>query len=250
MPNNSNGCIIFAYNTDKIDYFSQAEIAADRVVKHLDLPVTIFTNEPKESKHNVITTETPPKNYKQRNIWYNRSRTGAFDLTPYSKTLVIDSDYFLCTDTLKYHFNSQRPFLIASEVYDPVKGKKDKQYLGQSKLPLLWATIMMFDHSDEAKQIFEFAKIVEKHYNYYAKFYGFHHASIRNDYIFSIACHVMGGYGVKSYALKNYPLVNCDSSLVYESWNNDKLIYKYMRDKMYGNRLQNVDLHLMNKGQL
>lgn len=250
MPNNSNGCIIFAYNTNKIDYFSQAEIAADRVVKHLNLPVTIFTNELKESKHNVIVTEIPPKNYKQRNIWYNRSRTRAFDLTPYSKTLVIDSDYFLNTDTLKYHFNSQRPFLIASEIYNPVKGEKTVFNLGKSHIPMLWATIMMFDRSDEAKQIFEFAKTIEKHYDYYSKLYGFHYASIRSDYIFSIACHVMGGYGATSYALKNYPLINCDGSIIYEKLNDNKLLYKYMRDKMYGNRLHNMDLHLMNKDQL
>lgn len=250
MPNNSNGCIIFAYNTDKIDYFHQAEIAADRVAEHLNLPVTIFTNQPRESKHNVILTETPSKNYKQRNLWYNRSRTGAFDLTPYSKTLVIDSDYFINTDNLLPHLNSQKPFLIAQEVYNPKTGKKIIYNLGSSKVPMMWATVMIFDHSDESKSIFEFAKIVEKHYHYYSKLYGFHHASIRNDYIFSISCHIMGGYGTTSYALKNYPLVNCNIEIAYEKFDNDKLIYKYHNEKVYGNKLQNLDLHLMNKDQL
>ena len=36
MQNNFNGCIIFAYNTDKIDYFNQAVEAADRVVHYLN----------------------------------------------------------------------------------------------------------------------------------------------------------------------------------------------------------------------
>jgi len=250
MQNNSKGCIIFAYNTDKIDYFSQAVEAADRVNHFLNLPVTIFTNEERECKHNVIITEIPPKNYKQRNIWYNRSRTGAFDITPYGKTLVIDGDYFLYTDNLKYHLESQKPFLIASEVYNPVKGEKTIFNIGKSHVPMMWATIMIFDKSKEAKQIFEFAKNVEKHYEYYSRLYGFHYGSIRNDYIFSIACHVMGGYGSVSYALKNYPIVNCDSQTFYESLDNNKLIYKYVRDKVYGNRLQNIDLHLMNKDQL
>jgi len=250
MSNKSDGCIIFAYNTDKIDYFSQAVVAADRVSQHLNLPVTIFTNELRQSKHNVILTEMPPKNFKQKNIWYNRSRTRAFDFTPYSKTLVIDSDYFLNTDTLKYHFNSKKSFLIAQEIYNPINGKKIIHYVGQSRIPLMWATTMIFDCSNEAKQIFEFAKIVEKHYDYYAKLYGFHHSSIRNDYIFSIACHVIGGYGKTSYAFKNYPIVNCNSDIFYEGFKNNKFVYKYMRDKMYCNRLHNIDLHLMNKDQL
>lgn len=250
MQNNSNGCIIFAYNTDKINYFNQAEEAANRVVKYLNLPVTIITNQKQESKHNVIITETPPKNYKQRNIWYNRSRTGAFDITPYSKTLVIDSDYFLCTSNLLPHIQSQKSFLISSEVYNPKKAQKVIHYLGKTRIPMLWATIMIFDRSNETKCLFELAKNVEKHYQYYSQLYGFNYGSIRNDYIFSIACHLMGGYGINSYALKNYPLINCDSEIVYEKFTDNKLIYKYIKDKVYGNRLQNIDLHLMNKGQI
>jgi hypothetical protein len=250
MQNNFNGCIIFAYNTDKIDYFNQAVEAADRVVHYLNLPVTIFTNEERKCKHNVIITEIPPKNYKQRNIWYNRSRTGAFDLTPYSKTLVIDGDYFLLTDTLKYHIDSQSPFLITQQVYNPKTGQKNTFNLGKTHIPMMWATVMIFDKSQESFQIFEMAKIIENHYHYYSNLYGFHHAIMRNDYIFSIACHIMGGYGRKSYAIKNYPLVNCSSEISYHSWDNNKLVYKYDSGKVFGNFLKNIDLHLMNKGQL
>ena len=250
MQNNSSGCCIYAYNTDRIDYFSQAVEAADRVSHYLDLPVTIFTNQPKESKHNVITTELPTPNYRLKNIWHNRGRIGSFDNSPYSKTLVIDSDYFLCTDTLKYHFESSKPFLIAQEIYEPATGKRITNNLGKTHIPMCWATIMMFDRSDEAHAIFECAKHIEKHYLYYATYYGFKEYPIRNDYIFSIACHLMGGYGQKSYALKNYPLVNCEQTIAYESWDGKKLIYKYAKDKVYGNRLQNMDLHLMNKDQL
>jgi len=250
MQNNSNGCIIFAYNTDKIDYFNQAVASADRVNHFLNLPVTIFTNEERTAKHNIVLTEIPKKNYKQRNIWYNRSRTSAFDQTPYNKTLLIDSDYFLCTDMLKYHFDSQSPFLITQQVYNPKTGQKAIFNVGKTHIPMMWATVMIYDKSQESQQIFEMAKIVEKHYDYYSKLYGFHHASIRNDYIFSIACHIMGGYGRKSYALKNYPIVNCNSEISYQSWNNNKLVYKYNSGKVFGNYLNNMDLHLMNKDQL
>jgi len=250
MQNNSKGCCIYAYNTDKIDYFNQAVEAADRVNHYLGLPVTIFTNEQKETKHNVIITELPTPNYKQRNIWHNRSRTGSLDNSPYSKTLVIDSDYFLCTNILASHFESQSPFLIAQEIYNPLYGHKNILRIGKTHIPMMWATVMIFDKSSEARAIFECAKIVEEHYQYYSQLYGFHYASVRNDYIFSIACHLMGGYGNKSYALKNYPIINCGIETSYVEFKNNKLIYKYNNGKICGNYFENVDLHLMNKDQL
>ena len=249
MQRNFKGCIIFAYNTDTTDYFSQAVAAADRVEHYLNIPTTIFTNESKTCKHNVILTETPETNYKLKKLWLNRSRTQAFELTPYSKTLVIDSDYFLCTDNLNYHLRSSKPFLIASEVYEPLTGKRTVYNLGKTQIPMMWATVMIFDKSDEAQRIFACASYAEKHYDYYSAFYGFKRHPIRNDYIFTIACHLMGGYGSKSYALQNYPLVNC-YDMAYLSWNNNKLVYKYDSGKVYGNRLQNIDLHLMKKDQL
>ena len=151
MQNNSKGCCIYAYNIDRIDYFSQAVAAADRVNHYLDLPVTIFTNEPRDTIHNVIVTELPQPNYRFKNIWHNRSRTSAFDNSPYSKTLVIDSDYFLCSDTLKYHFESSKPFLIAQDIYEPATGKRITNNLGKTHIPMCWATVMMFDRSDEAQ---------------------------------------------------------------------------------------------------
>ena len=250
MPNNSSGCCIFAYNTNEINYFNQALEAANRVSKYLNLPVTIFTNENKSCNHNVIVTDVPEINYKLRSSWFNRNRTKAFELSPYEKTLLIDSDYYINTDTLSFHLKSIKPFLIAKEVYNPKKGIKQTFNLGRSHIPMLWATVMIFDKSDEARSIFECAKLVEKHYEYYSLYYKFKPYPIRNDYIFSIACHLMGGYGCTSYEIKNYPIVNCDLEIYYEKLLDNKLVYKYENVKIYANRLQNIDLHLLNKDQL
>jgi hypothetical protein len=59
----------------------------------------------------------------------------------------------------------------------------------------------------------------------------------------------MGGYGMRDYGFKNYPLVNCDAQIDYEKFEDDKLVYRYVTDKVYANSIANVDLHLMNKGQ-
>ena len=250
MQNNSKGCCIFAYNTETIDYFSQAEEAADRVSHFLDLPVTIFTNTSKKSKHNVILTELPNINLKQSKVWYNRNRNQVFELSPYEKTLVIDSDYFLCSDTLKFHLESSAPFLITKDFYHLKTGNFIPLYLGRTHIPLLWATVMIFDKSQESQSIFSMAKLIEENYLYYSLLYKFHPHPIRNDFIFSIACHLIGGYGRKSFALKNYPIVNCEQDIYYEKFEDNKLIYKYEHLKIYGNRIKNMDLHLMNKDQL
>ena len=108
---------------------------------------------------------------------------------------------------------------------------------------------MIFSKSFEAAAIFDAAKMVENNYKFYANLYGFIATPIRNDFIFSIACHLIGGYGIKNYGLVNYSLINCDSKIKYISWKNEKLIYKYNGDACV-NRIKNADLHLMNKDQL
>jgi hypothetical protein len=57
----NRGVLIYAFNNDSIDYYQQAVWCADRVVKYLDLPVTIVTDGSsqnlRECDHNVIYSQ-------------------------------------------------------------------------------------------------------------------------------------------------------------------------------------------------
>jgi hypothetical protein len=255
MPTNSSGCLISAYDTEDFSYTRLANEAADRVVKYLGLPVSIITDKQFDTTHNIIIQDRPENNRRRPNAgksvdWYNLNRTNIYNITPYDRTLLIDCDYFLNSDALLPHVNSGADFLISSEVYNPITGKVGVERLGQTHIPVCWATVMIFNKCDETKLIFDIANLVKENYDYYASLYEFYPRPVRNDYIFSIACHLAGGYGMKSYALQNYPIINCNSSIKYISWDGNKLIYQYNGDNPYKNRLQSVDLHLMNKDQL
>jgi hypothetical protein len=256
MLNNSKGCIIAALNTVELNYIDISKRAADRVAKYLDLPVTIITDNANVDfgKHNVIAVDKPIDNRrtpvgKQNQQWFNLVRTQVYDLSPYDRTLLIDGDYFICTDALLPHVNCYADFIMAKEVYNPVEGKVETYKIGNTQIDMYWATICIFNKSTEAANIFAMAKHVQQHYRYYSELYRFSPRPLRNDYIFSIACHLMGGYGLKDYGFKNYPLINCNNQIDYESYENNKLVYRYVKDKVYANRFVKTDLHLMNKDQ-
>jgi len=256
MPNNSKGCLIAAFDNENHIYFDMAVTAADRVSKHLKIPVTIVTdrNDGDIGQHTCISIEKPGGNWRTNNgkdySWHNLIRTDLYDLSPYDRTLIIDSDYSICTDNLLVHINSSADFIMTRDVYNVRTGKVERYKLGNTQIDMYWATVSIFNKSKVAKNIFSMAKHVQKHYLYYSELYGFHRSPIRNDFIFTVACHLMGGYGLKDYGFKKYPLVNCDNFVKYISFDNDKLIYQYETTKLCANKLQNLDLHLMNKGQL
>jgi hypothetical protein len=247
MPDSSKGCCIFAFNTDEVDYIGHAVLAADRVNRYLDMPVTIISNQEIRGGHGNIVIDAPVRNIKLRKQWFNLARTQALELTPYDRTLVLDSDYMLFSDTLQAHVDSTVDFIMTKQLYDPTTGNLTVNQLGKSHLPVYWATVMIFNKGIQARQIFATAQLVQKHYAYYAALYGFVDTPIRNDFIFSIACHIAGGYGQTDYGFVNYPLVNCDSRVEYVELRPDGLVYDYIKGERYRNRITNMDLHLMNK---
>jgi len=248
MPNNSKGCCIFAFNTTDVDYISDAVLAAERVNRYLNLPVTIISDTDILSEHTNIIINAPDTNFRLKKQWRNLARTQAYDLTPYDRTLVIDSDYFIGSDTLGNHIDSSTEFAITTDLYDPVTGQISRQLLGKTAIPLRWATVLLFNKGSNAAGIFATAQMVQQNYDYYAALYGFYPTPVRNDYIFSIACHLAGGYGKTDYSFRNYPLINMDHRVSYGQFTDNKLIYQYQfNDKTYANRFVNTDLHLMNK---
>ena len=71
---------------------------------------------------------------------------------------------------------------------------------------------------------------------------------LRNDYAFTVACHVLGGYGATDYSLK-YRMVNCDFNAEILELNDDDVLIRYQKqpDRYHVQRLSSTDLHLQNK---
>ena len=256
MPVNSKGCLIAAFDNENHIYFDMAVNAADRVVKYLNIPVTIITDriDGDSGEHKRIIVEKPGNNWRSNDgkdyTWRNLIRTQLYDLSPYNRTLVIDSDYFICTPNLQPHLNCSKDFIMTKTVYSPVNYKNEIFKIGNTQIDMYWATVCIFNKCEESYRIFEMAKHIQQHYLYYSEIYGYHRVPIRNDFIFSVALHLMGGYGMKDYGFKNYPLINCDAQMYYDKFADNKLVYRYINDKLYANSISGVDLHLMNKDQL
>jgi len=248
------GAVIIANNTDKFDYIKLAIIAANKVKKHLKIPVALITSDEITTGFDyIIKTDNPRDNKRlmgQNAVeWRNLNRTKAYDLTPFNRTLLIDADYLINNDALLPHCYSNFDFAIAKNLYDPVTGNGYTLQLGKSKIEQLWATIMIFNKCDIAANIFVMAEHVLEHYLYYAKLYQFNSFPFRNDYAFTIACHLMGGYGQTDFSLRHHAMFNCDFNTEIEELNdNDVLIsYNKTESKKYVQRLNNVDIHIQNK---
>jgi len=77
----SRGVVLFAKNTDTIDYLAIAH-RAERLINHyLDLPVTIIGGESsiKNKRYNTDSGEFEP--------WNNSGRHAAYELSPYDQTI-------------------------------------------------------------------------------------------------------------------------------------------------------------------
>ena len=243
------GAVILADNTEKFDYVRLANIAAERVKRHLGIPVTVITSETETKYNSRIFKHT------EKTEWKNLNRTLAYDLSPYYRTLLIDADFFVTSDALFGQIFNKQEFIIAKDMYDPATGYGYVKKLGKSKLDQLWATVMVFSKTDTVAKIFAMAQHVIDNYVYYSKLYNFNSYPIRNDYAFTIACHVIGGYGATDYSMRGYKLFNADFNTALEEINEDNFLISYKKTnkditKTYVQRLKYTDVHFQDKQSL
>jgi hypothetical protein len=269
----SRGCLIFAYD-GTLDYGSQAVLAATLVNKHLQVPVSVVTDQATEdsmrSKFNhlpfdkIIKIENNSNNYRslgngvdsERTLaqFKNNNRSSAYDLTPYDRTLVIDSDFLIFSNELGKYWDNRHDFLITPGMLDlqetsvSSKGYKLSPYT----IDMLWATNLMFSKTDETKLLFDLVEYIKENYQYYAGLYEFSSGSYRNDFAFSVACHIMSGHGAdKWHGELPVPLLYTDLSELVNIKDSGQLTFLLKdRTKLDNFILSNSyqqDIHMMNK---
>jgi hypothetical protein len=242
----SKGCVILANDTREFQYRQLAQLAAARVRNHLDLPCEIMSLEDLKDNHRVL------QGMDGKLVWNNLGRTKIYELSPFDRTLVIDADYFITSSSLAPHLEANFDFAMIKDMHNPVTGEPFRPMMGHSKIQQLWATVMIFNKSNISAKIFAMAQHVLDHYLYYSKLYAFNSTPIRNDYAFTIACHLMGGYGQVDYSLRGYRMFNCDLNTEILQISHDNVLVGYHKEdgKQYVQRLKNVDVHLQHKKSL
>ena len=211
----TTGALIFAFDNEKTDYVSLAAWSAKRILRHLNIPTAIITNVAASDSRLagvdqiVYAAATAGgtrhfADYQHTVTWYNAGRSDAYQLTPWDQTLVLDADYVVCSSELKKVINSDQDFMCHSRAWDMsnVATFNDLNCFGHNRMPMWWATVMMFRKSNTTQYIFDCMNMVRDNWGHYRNLYHISGSNYRNDYALSIALGILSGHTL---AVDNIP---------------------------------------------
>ena len=217
----TNGAIIFAQNNTTVDYIKLAVYAADRIKTHLNIPVALVTdniqwvsdNYPNQPFDKIIEIAPEIASQKkqfhdgtlasQKLDWKNQSRSSVYDLTPWDRTLVIDSDYILNSNVLAAAFLNNHDFQIYRNSFDLASWRTGTEFkrINQYSIPFYWATAFVFNKNNITECFFNLVAYIKTNWMYFRNLYSIEHAIFRNDFAFSIAIHIMNGKTNSNFAV-------------------------------------------------
>jgi hypothetical protein len=202
----TTGALIFAFDNEQTDYVTMAQWSARNIRRHLNIPTAIVTNvdttDPRVVGFDQIITAQPAtggtrwfEDYQATVSWHNAGRTDAYTLTPWDQTLVLDADYVVASDQLKTLLNSNQDFLTHACAYDitGVNYFTDLNEYGEYRMPMSWATVMMFRRCEHSELIFDCMKMIKNNWQHYKNLYKIATSTYRNDYALSIALNIVNG---------------------------------------------------------
>ncbi len=276
----SRGVLIYAHNNHQIDYTLISLCNGLCIKTHLDVPVCLVTDDDSltwlRSRHSkdvidrafadiiIEKTDLNPKGRKFNDTlstmhelpWYNTSRSDCYRQTPFDETLLIDSDYLVLDNTLNLVWNSANDVMINRHAipldHQPVTS--GERWLEHTGIELCWATCVFFRKSVLAERLFDMVEHIRENYEYYSMVYGYSTKLFRNDYIFSIAVHMMSGF------TRCNDIPTLPSPFLFSSFDRDELINVPARDELVfllNDRNENwkfrltktkhISVHIMNK---
>lgn len=260
----TDGVLIYAFNNGHIDYFGQAVWCADRVNTYLDLPCTIVTDDAscRPCRHDVIMTQARSggqrrfdgKGQGQARTWYNKNRAQSFELSPYQRTLVLDSDYIVASDQLRRVFHSGISVTAMKHVYDVTNRDQFLKFQTISPnrgLHHFWATVLYFDRSELARDFFDIVNMITTKYGHYARIYNMDTIPFRNDYAVSIALNTIYGHLETSIPVLPWKMANAFSDVNIEQLADCCFRLTYPVGETSRSIIVNdTDIHFMNKEAL
>jgi hypothetical protein len=203
----TTGALIFAFNNESTDYVAMAGWSAERIHRHLNIPVAIVTDvDPTDLRlaaADQIIDAAPVSGGKRRSeehqaavSWYNAGRTDAYSLTPWDQTLVLDADYVVCSNDLKTVIDSPQDFMCHRYAWDMtnIDDFSGLNWFCHNHMPMWWATVMMFRKSSMAQYIFDCMSMIRENWPHYRNLYHFPSGQYRNDYALSIALGIVSGH--------------------------------------------------------
>jgi hypothetical protein len=271
----SKGIVILATNTPEVNYASMACLCSDFVRNNLskfdEIAIVTNTETYNENKELIdkkfdrviiddykpfvnvrMFKDTTNKTFKSE--WNNHGRSSVYDLSPYDETLVIDSDYFVMSNTLDQVWGSQNDFMINSSFVD-LAGRQEERliYIDEFTIPMYWATVFYFKKSQFSETLFTLINHIRNNYKYYCLLYNCPSAMFRNDFVFSIALHIINGNVANNIPTLPFEYLNnsfdLDDIHKINSYNEITMLFAKKSDTtdyIFG-KIKNMDIHIMNK---
>jgi len=274
-----NGALIFAHNSREVDYALHAVIAGGLVVKHLNVPVTLVTDKTTikwmqtsntYSKaqavfENIIQVEKPVTG-NVRNLhdgmekktvpFVNSNRYSAWELTPYDRTLLIDSDFLIFSNRLSEYWQADGDILVSramNDICDISRAGYHDRYVSDTGVHLLWATNVMFTKNERSRVFFNMVDYIRKNYQYYSDLFRFNARQYRNDISFSVAKHILDGFETDLVRTLPPVLTTMDKDVLHTVSDQGKLTF-LISPKLDHNycavAVKDQDVHVMNKDSI
>ena len=271
----TQGILIYAHNTRAVDYSLLAVISAGLAKKHLSMPASLVTDAStvswmKQSHifdiantvfENIFTVDRPITDNQRRLHdgetsgtvpFINVNRDTAWSLTPYDRTLLIDSDFLIFSNVLNNYWHVDCDLLIGKSIND-VNGQDRMKYLDRhisdTGVKLYWATTVMFTKNQNTRLFFDTVTHVKENYRHYADVFRFDHRQFRNDIAFSVSKHILDGYTESDIGTLPPILSALDRDILYNV-NDQRLTFliDHRLDSNYcATSISGVDIHIMNK---
>ena len=268
------GILIFAHNSRDVDYALMSLVSAKFAKANLQVPVSLvvdkFTvewmqtsniyNLSQEIFDKIIEIKKPvTQNTRVLNDGYtsktvpfvNSNRASVWDLTPYDRTLLIDSDFLVMSNRLNEYWDVDSNVMLSPAMQD-VRGDRKgilDSWVSETGIPLYWATTVMFTKNNESKIFFDLVDVIRTNYNYFADLFRFNPKQYRNDISFSIAKHMLNGFENRGEDLPPI-LTLLDKDLIHSIDENQLRVYlndSMSEDHVVIASIKDLDIHVMNK---
>jgi hypothetical protein len=273
------GILIFAHNNPEVDYALHAIIAGGLASKNLKVPASLVTDDSTEEWmktsgiydkaksvfENIILVDRPQTDNTRKLYdgvenkvvpFVNANRCSAWDLTPYDRTLLIDSDFLIFSDRLAQYWDVEEDFLISKAINDIVDidrlGVHDR-YISDTGVHLFWATTIMFTKNEYSKSVFNMVDFVRNKYGYYGDLFRFSSRQYRNDISFSVAKHILDGFETNATMSLPPVLTALDRDMLSEVTDTGLLkflVSPTLNDNYCLASTKGLDIHIMNKSSI
>ena len=198
VPEKSKGVLLYAFNTDAVDYVKIADRSAQLIHHTLNLPVTLVTDRPctvSNINQTVIVNNdyvNVRKGYANLSAWRNGDRYRAVEQSPYDETLLVDSDYLMLDQSLLKLMNTVTDYSIMSK--NNFLTRESPSRISDTSINQVWATAVIFKKTQKTQQLFDLVGRIQRNYEYYRCLYNIGATNFRNDFAFAIANNIINGY--------------------------------------------------------